>query len=108
MGGGYIMKNFYERYKHAIPLMVYAVIYCVWFAWLEKKVINPPFIIHMKIDDRIPFLEVFVIPYFLWFAVITSNTECCLINTVERIMEIHSTRELMCSFSRRTIKTGPE
>lgn len=36
------MKNFYERYKHAIPLMVYAVIYCVWFAWLEKKVINPP------------------------------------------------------------------
>ena len=64
MGGCYIMKNFYERYKHAIPLMVYAVIYCVWFAWLEKKVINPPFIIHMKIDDRIPFLEVFVIPMF--------------------------------------------
>ena len=71
------MKNFYERYKHAIPLMVYAVIYCVWFAWLEKKVINPPFIIHMKIDDRIPFLEVFVIPYFLWFAYVSAAVLYC-------------------------------
>ena len=77
MGGCYIMKNFYERYKHAIPLMVYAVIYCVWFAWLEKKVINPPFIIHMKIDDRIPFLEVFVIPYFLWFAYVSAAVLYC-------------------------------
>lgn len=65
------MKNFYERYKHAIPLMVYAVIYCVWFAWLERKVINPPFIIHMKLDDMIPFCELFVIPYFLWFAYVS-------------------------------------
>lgn len=65
------MKNFYERYKHAIPLMVYAVIYCVWFAWLERKVINPPFIIHVKLDDMIPFCELFVIPYFLWFAYVS-------------------------------------
>lgn len=57
--------------------MVYAVIYCVWFAWLEKKVINPPFIIHMKIDDRIPFLEVFVIPYFLWFAYVSAAVLYC-------------------------------
>lgn len=62
-----IMKNFYERYKHAIPLVVYAGIYCVWFAWLEREVVNPPFIIHMKADDLIPFWEVFVVPYFLWF-----------------------------------------
>lgn len=65
------MKNFYEKYKHAIPLMVYAVIYCVWFAWLERKVINPPFIIHIKLDDMIPFCELFVIPYFLWFAYVS-------------------------------------
>ncbi len=71
------MKEFYERYKHAIPLMVYAVIYCVWFVWLEHKVVNPPFIIHMKIDDRIPFCELFVIPYFLWFAYVSAVVLYC-------------------------------
>lgn len=30
------MKVFYERYKHAIPLIIYAVIYCTWFIYLEK------------------------------------------------------------------------
>ena len=60
-------KNSFERYKHALPLIVYAIIYCVWFAWLEKKVKYPHYIIHMKVDDMIPFCEIFVIPYFLWF-----------------------------------------
>ncbi len=62
------MKKFYEKYKHAIPLMVYALIYCIWFAYLEKKVTQPSTIIHMKVDDLIPFCEIFVLPYFLWFA----------------------------------------
>ena len=31
-------KIYFERYKHGIPLIVYAVIYCVWFAWLERTV----------------------------------------------------------------------
>ena len=65
------MKVFYERYKHAIPLIIYAVIYCTWFIYLEKTVTHPSRIIHMKIDDAIPFCEVFVIPYFLWFAYVS-------------------------------------
>lgn len=65
------MKKFYERYKHAIPLMIYAVIYCTWFACLEKTVAHPTRIIHMKVDDMIPFCEVFVVPYFLWFAYVS-------------------------------------
>lgn len=60
--------------------MVYAVIYCVWFAWLERKVVNPPFIIHMKLDDRIPFCELFVIPYFLWFAYVSVAVLYCFFN----------------------------
>ncbi len=71
------MKNFYGRYKHAIPLIVYAGIYCVWFAWLERKVINPPFIIHMQADDVIPFCEVFVVPYFLWFVYVSAVVLYC-------------------------------
>lgn len=66
-----IMKNYYERYKHAVPLIIYAVVYCTWFAYLEQKVRHPSTIIHMPVDDVIPFCEVFVIPYFLWFAYVS-------------------------------------
>lgn len=71
------MKKICERYKHAIPLMVYAVIYCVWFAYLEKNVIQPSTIIHMKWDDYIPFCEVFIIPYFLWFVYVSGVLFYC-------------------------------
>ncbi len=71
------MKKYYEKYKHAIPLMIYAVIYCTWFAYLEKKVTYPGIIIHMKTDDMIPFCEVFVIPYFLWFAYVSVVVVYC-------------------------------
>lgn len=66
------MKTFYQRYKHAIPLLFYAVVYCCWFAWLEKTVKRPENLIHMRVDDAIPFCEVFVIPYFLWFAYVSA------------------------------------
>ncbi|MBO5055113.1 MAG: serine/threonine protein phosphatase [Lachnospiraceae bacterium] len=66
------MKKYYERYKHAIPLLVYALIYCSWFAYLEKTVKRPENLIHMKLDDAIPFCEVFIIPYFLWFVYVAS------------------------------------
>ncbi len=61
------MKKYYERYKHAIPTLCYLAIYLIWFAYLEQKVKRPSNLIHMKIDDIIPFCEVFVIPYLLWF-----------------------------------------
>lgn len=71
------MKKYYERYKHAIPLMIYAAIYCTWFAYLEKKVVHPETIIHMGIDDVIPFCEIFVVPYFLWFAYVSAAVAYC-------------------------------
>lgn len=60
-------KKFYQNYKHAIPAIVYGIIYLTWFAWLEKTVTDHYTVIHMRIDDYIPFCELFVIPYFLWF-----------------------------------------
>lgn len=67
------MKKIYERYKHAIPLFIYGVIYLSWFTYLEKTVTRPANLIHMKPDDAIPFCEIFVIPYFLWFAYVSST-----------------------------------
>ena len=57
-----------SKYRHALPLILYGIIYMQWFAWLEKNVTNHYRLIHLKPDDFIPFCEVFVIPYLLWFA----------------------------------------
>lgn len=64
------MKKFYQRYKHAVPMLVFGLIYVIWFSVLESHVVNQYTVIHMKIDDLIPFCEWFIIPYFLWFAYI--------------------------------------
>lgn len=54
------------KYKHAIPLIVYGLIYLVWFGYLERTVKRYK-LIHVALDDYIPFCEVFIIPYLLWF-----------------------------------------
>ncbi|MCM1242384.1 MAG: serine/threonine protein phosphatase [Roseburia sp.] len=60
-----IMKYFY-KYKHAIPLLIYGIIYLTWFGHLERTVKHYK-IIHVALDDHIPFCEVFIVPYLLWF-----------------------------------------
>jgi membrane-associated phospholipid phosphatase len=39
----------------------------IWFRHLEKTVVKHYDIIHMKLDNFIPFCEIFIIPYLLWF-----------------------------------------
>lgn len=65
-------KEFYENYKHALPLIIYAIIYLTWFMYLEKSVTKNYTVIHVAWDDYIPFSEIFVIPYFLWFLYVSS------------------------------------
>lgn len=65
------MKKYYKKYKHIIPAIVYMAIYLVWFAYLEKTVVRPSTLIHLKIDDAIPFCEYFIIPYLLWFVYVS-------------------------------------
>lgn len=60
----------FHKYKHAIPMLVYAVIYLLWFSYLENTVTSGYREIHVALDDYIPFCEVFIIPYFLWFGYI--------------------------------------
>lgn len=58
--------KYFSKYKHAIPLIIYGIIYLAWFGHLEKTIDHYK-IIHVALDDYIPFCELFVIPYFLWF-----------------------------------------
>lgn len=57
---------FLNRYRHGW-VFLYALIYMPSFCWLEKTVTGNYYVIHSPIDDMIPFVEYFIIPYFLWF-----------------------------------------
>lgn len=54
------------KYRYLL-LQAYWLLYLPWFAYLENTVTNHFHVIHMELDDAIPFLSVFCIPYFLWF-----------------------------------------
>lgn len=64
-----LLYKFWNSNKHFM-LMLYFIIYLTWFTFLEKNVTTDFYVIHMKIDDYIPFCEYFIIPYLLWFAYI--------------------------------------
>ena len=51
-----------KKYKHAW-VFSYALLYMPWFLYLEKHVIQDFCVIHSVIDDYIPFVEYFIIPY---------------------------------------------
>lgn len=64
------IKKLLKKYNHA-SVFLYSLIYMPWFMYLEKHVTKDYFLIHSPLDDYIPFVEFFVIPYLLWFLFIT-------------------------------------
>lgn len=66
------IKTLFIKYHHALPLIIYGIIYWLWFWHLEQINTTHYNVIHMNIDDYIPFCEIFVIPYFLWFAYVSA------------------------------------
>lgn len=66
------IKSLYRRYGHAVPLLIYGIIYLSWFTWLERTNTKNYQIIHLAVDDKIPFCEIFIIPYLLWFAYVSA------------------------------------
>lgn len=70
--GGFMKKiqnkliELFNRYKH-VWILSYFIIYLTWFGYLERTVTTHYHLIHLPIDDYIPFCEYFVIPYIMWF-----------------------------------------
>ncbi len=60
------MRQWLKSHNH-IWTVLYAFIYLPWFFYLEETVKKGYHIIHTDLDDMIPFEEVFIIPYLLWF-----------------------------------------
>ena len=50
-----------------MAVAVCSVIYLLWFFVLERTVTNNYHLIHVGLDDYIPFCEYFIIPYLFWF-----------------------------------------
>ena len=58
-------KKFSENYKRAW-VGLYAFLYIPWFLYLEKHVTTDFHLIHVGLDDKIPFIEFFIVPYNHW------------------------------------------
>ena len=61
-----ILKTKLSQYKHGL-LLLYFFLYFPWFGYLEKTVTTHFHVIHVALDDYIPFCEYFIIPYLAWF-----------------------------------------
>jgi len=61
------MKDFIKKYKHGIPIIVYMIVYLIIFFVIERVEVDNYTIIHLPIDDKIPFIEYFIVPYTMWF-----------------------------------------
>ncbi|NLK03981.1 MAG: phosphoesterase [Clostridiales bacterium] len=59
-------KNIIHKYKHGLVL-IYFFFYMVWFTYLERTVTTDFTPVYSRLDDFIPFMEIFIIPYFIWF-----------------------------------------
>ena len=60
------MKEKFYKYSH-VCLVIYGIIYCICFAYLEATVTENFYPIHCFLDEYIPFSEIFIVPYLLWF-----------------------------------------
>lgn len=61
------IKQYISTHKH-ILFLLYAPFYFAWFAALERWTDRDFTILHSPLDDVIPFVPAFIIPYYIWFA----------------------------------------
>lgn len=64
------MSLIFEKKKEIKTILICTLIYLVGFAILEKIDFSNYIYTETWIDDHIPFIDVFVIPYVLWFGYI--------------------------------------
>ncbi len=65
------IKNLLYRYRHGW-ILSYLLIYQIWFIYVERTVTRRFHIVHMAVDDYIPFIEIFIVPYLLWFGYVAA------------------------------------
>lgn len=76
-----------------IPMLIFFSVYLAWFFIIEHMNRLHYTVIHTALDDYIPFVEVFVIPYYLWFFYVTGAV--IVLYFTDREM-YHRTASLLC------------
>ncbi|HHV13684.1 MAG TPA: phosphatase [Clostridiales bacterium] len=59
------LHNFLSSHKHLYKILILLPL-LIWFKYLEVSV-EPVFLMHSTLDDKIPFLKFFILPYLIWF-----------------------------------------
>lgn len=82
----FTLKSFFMTYRYGLIIPLYAAIYLPWFFYLEEKITKRYHIIHMAVDDYIPFCEAFIIPYYMWFAYMLVAVFLCMLTNKESFL----------------------
>lgn len=60
------MKKYVKKYWH-IVFALYLPIYLISFFYLEQTVTTHFYALNSPLDDMVPFVDAFIVPYILWF-----------------------------------------
>lgn len=60
------MKKFVKKYLHALWFLLFAAVGLAYFGIQQLNLRHH--IIHVALDDLIPFVPAFIVPYILWYA----------------------------------------
>lgn len=60
-----------EMWKRAVPATLFLALMYVWFVICERTVQVPTYIVYHPLDQRIPFIPQFIVPYYLWYVYIS-------------------------------------
>ena len=72
------LKKLTNEYGSIFLIPAYAAFYIPCFVSLERQPYSGFHIIHMAADDCIPFCELFVIPYYIWFVYMIASVAACI------------------------------
>jgi membrane-associated phospholipid phosphatase len=65
--------QFMGRHLRRFMLLLYLPVYSIIFSMLERRENVNFHIISLPIDYKIPFIEIFIIPYVIWFGFVTAG-----------------------------------
>jgi len=88
-----VLKSKYMAYRHGLILVVYMIFYMRMFSWLETRRVYDFHVVHTFLDDWIPFNEVFIVPYLLWFPYVI----CTVLYFIFRAKERNEFYRLSCN-----------
>mgnify|MGYP000212875568 CR=1 FL=1 len=67
-----LLKKLIRKYGH-VWMLSYAFIYIPWFTRLQENINKPYHVMHTALDDMIPFEEIFIVPYLMWFLYVAAT-----------------------------------